>query len=184
MNAPPVIVAPGKSSTDLDANPLPVPPTKGSHVPNTPGQFPSREWSGVGSPNSSLQERPGISAPVLAFVGLLLLLAAARVAVQWNLPLPFCGLKRLTGIPCPFCGSTRCLQACSSFDFASAMRWNPLTFLSYLGIVLWFGVWTADRFFNRRWLATVQRWPVAPALRPFLVGAVVLNWIYLCLTLS
>src|SRR5947208_9668383 len=168
MNAPPVIVAPGKSSTDLDANPLPVPPTKGSHVPNTPGQFPSREWSGVGSPNSSLQERPGISAPVLAFVGLLLLLAAARVAVQWNLPLPFCGLKRLTGIPCPFCGSTRCLRALSSFNFADALRWNPLTFLVSIGIGLGFVIWTADRLFNQRWPATVPRRSAAPALKPML----------------
>ena len=152
MNAPPVIVAPGESSTNPDANP-------------------------------PLLGRRGISAPVLAFVGLLLLLMVARVAVQWNLPTPFCGLKRLTGIPCPFCGSTRCLQACSTFDFAGAMRWNPLTFLACLGIVLWFGVWTADRFFNQRWLATVQRWLAVPGLRPLLVGAAVLNWIYLCLTL-
>jgi hypothetical protein len=138
----------------------------------------------VGSPNPAVLERAGICAPVLALGGLLLLLAAVRVAVQWNLPLPFCLLKRLTGIPCPFCGSTRCLAACSSFDFASAIRWNPLTFLACVGIVLWFGVWTADRFFNQRWLVTVQRWPVAPAPRALLVGAVVLNWIYLCLALS
>ncbi|PYJ64001.1 MAG: hypothetical protein DME24_00315 [Verrucomicrobia bacterium] len=232
MNAPPVIAAPGECSTDPDANP-------------------------------SLRERSGISAPVLAFVGLLLLLVVARVAVQWNLPTPFCGLKRLTGIPCPFCGSTRCLQACSSFDFAEAMRWNPLTFLACGGVVLWFvlwvastisesrigtmnqrrtgtrtalsasasdliradmavrapiagswkasirfcarigtmnrcasqrrgpdrgsatrsllGSWRADRVFNRRCAATVRF--AAPALKPALIAAVLLNWIYLCLTL-
>ena len=178
MNAPPVIGAPGKSSTEL-----PAPPSKGSHGPNKPGQFPSRERSEVGSTNASLLGRPGISAPVLAFVGLLLLLLVARVAVQWNLPTPFCGLKRLTGIPCPFCGSTRCLQACSSFDFAEAVRWNPLTFFACGGVVLWFVLWVADRVFNQRWLATVQRWLAVPGLRPLLVGAAVLNWIYLCLTL-
>ena len=196
MNAPPVIAAPGKSSTDPDANP-------------------------------SLRERSGISAPVLAFVGLLLLLVVARLAVQWNLPTPFCGLKRLTGIPCPFCGSTRCLQACSSFDFAEAVRWNPLTFFACGGVVLWFvlwvastisesrigtmnqrrtgartalsasasdliradmavpapiaGSWKADRVFNRRCAATVRF--AAAALKPALIAAVLLNWIYLCLTL-
>jgi len=150
MNAPPVIAAPGKSSTDPDANP-------------------------------PLPERTGISAPVLAFVGLLLLLVVARVAVQWNLPTPFCGLKRLTGVPCPFCGSTRCLQACSSFDFVEAVRWNPLTFLACGGVVLWFVLWVADRVFNRRCAASV--WFAAAALKPALIAAVLLNWIYLCLTL-
>src|SRR6266516_4869003 len=91
------------------------------------------------------------AAPAWAFGGLLLLLGLARLSVQWNLPLPFCGLKRLTGIPCPFCGSTRCLQACAHFDFAEAMRWNPLTFLGCASLVLRFALWAADRFFHPRW---------------------------------
>lgn len=125
---------------------------------------------------------PAIS-PAWAFAGLLGLLAVARLSVEWDLPLPLCGLKRLTGVPCPFCGSTRCFQACSSFDFADALRWNPLTFLACCSIALWFAVWAADRLFQQRWLATVQRRLAVPALKPFLIGAGLANWIYLCLTL-
>ena len=120
---------------------------------------------------------------VWAFSGLLCLLAAARVSLAWNLPLPLCGLKRLTGIPCPFCGSTRCFQACSNFDFVEALRWNPLTFLACIGVALWFTLWTADCLFRQHWQGTLWPWLTARARRPILVGVVVLNWIYLCLTL-
>jgi len=121
--------------------------------------------------------------PAWMFAGLLFLLAAARLSSLWNLPLPFCALKKFTGIPCPFCGSTRCILACSSFDFANAVRWNPLTFLACLGIVIWFVVWITDRLFGRRCLAIVYRALAVPAFKPVLIAAVLLNWIYLCLTL-
>jgi hypothetical protein len=117
------------------------------------------------------------------FGALLLLVAAARLSTDWNLPLPFCALKKFTGIPCPFCGSTRCLQAFSSFDIASAVRWNPLTFLACLGIAIGFVVWISDRLFDQRWWPIVRRALAVPALKPVLVAAVLLNWIYLCLTL-
>ena len=97
--------------------------------------------------------------------------------------MPFCGLRELPGVPCPFCGSTRSFQACSSFDFANALRWNPLAFLTCVGISLWFLLWTADRLFDQRWLDRCRLWVVAPALKPLLIGLVVLNWIYVCLTL-
>ena len=132
---------------------------------------------------SEAKPPPGLSA-TRAFSGLLGLLAVARLSVEWHLPLPFCGLKRLTGVPCPFCGGTRCLQACSSFDFGDALRWNPLVFLVCIGTALWFALWTGDRLFRREWLATIRRRLVTPALRRLIIGGVVLNWIYLCLTLS
>src|SRR5437867_3170883 len=94
------------------------------------------------------QPPPAISA-IQAFAGLLGLLTFARLSLDWNLPLPFCGLKRLTGVPCPFCGGTRCLQACSSFDFADALRWNPLVFLACIGTALWFCLWTGDQLSRR-----------------------------------
>ena len=122
-------------------------------------------------------------APAWAFGGLLSLLALARVSVEWNLPLPLCGLKRLTGIPCPFCGGGRCFQAGSSFAFLDALRWNPLVFLGGVATTLWFSVWLADRLFHQRWLGTLRPWLYAPALKPLLIGAMVSNWIYLCLTL-
>ncbi len=135
-------------------------------------------------PMISVNSRPAwkVSA-AWAFTWLLCLLGAARVSVDWNLPLPLCGLKRLTGIPCPFCGSTRSVQAFSNFDFVGALRWNPLTFLACIGVALWFALWSADGLFRQRWQGTFWPWLTAPARRRILVGIVALNWIYLCLTL-
>jgi len=117
--------------------------------------------------------------PAWAFAGMLLLLAGARLSLAWPLPLPFCLLKRLTGIPCPFCGTTRCLQSCSRLDFAAALQWNPLALVACVGIAAWFMVWTSDRLWNRRWLGTVRRALQIRALRLGLVGAIFLNWVYL-----
>jgi hypothetical protein len=114
---------------------------------------------------------------------MLLLLAGARVSLAWPLPLPFCLLKRLTGVPCPFCGTTRCLQACSRLDFAAALTWNPLAFVVCVGIAAWFIAWAVDRLWNRRGLGAFRRALQSRALKFGLMGAVFLNWVYLWLAL-
>ena len=121
--------------------------------------------------------------PAWAFAGMLLLLAGARVSLAWPLPLPFCLLKRLTGIPCPFCGTTRCLQACSRLDFAAALHWNPLALVVGAGVAAWFIAWAVDRLWNRRWLVVLLRALQVRAVKFGLVGAVFLNWVYLWLAL-
>ena len=121
--------------------------------------------------------------PAWAFAGMLLLLAGARLSLAWPIPLPFCLLKRLTGIPCPFCGTTRCLQACARLDFAAALHWNPLALVACVGVAAWFTAWTADRLWNRRWLGALRRALQARAIRLGLLGAVLLNWVYLWLAL-
>ena len=126
----------------------------------------------------------GAESPAWAFGGLLFLLALARLSVEWKLPLPLCGWKRLTGVPCPFCGGVRCFQASSCFAFLDGLRWNPLVFLGCVATALWFSIWIADRSFNRGWLPALRPWLHAPALKPLLIGAIVSNWIYLCLTLK
>jgi len=128
--------------------------------------------------NSSLDR-----SPAWAFLGVLVLLASARVSLAWPLPLPFCLLKRLTGIPCPFCGATRCLQACSRFDFASALYWNPLALAAGAGVAVWFMAWAVDRLWNLGWLAGLRRAFQIRALRFVLISAVFLNWAYLWLAL-
>jgi hypothetical protein len=110
---------------------------------------------------------------------MLLLLAGARVSLVWPLPLPFCLLKRLTGIPCPFCGTTRCLQACSRLDFATALQWNPLALVACIGIAAGFIAWAVDR----HWLGALRRAFPVRALKFGLLGAVFLNWVYLWLAL-
>jgi len=119
------------------------------------------------------------SSPVWGFAGMLLLLAVARLSLAWPFPVPFCLLKRLTGIPCPFCGTTRCLQACSQLDFAAALHWNPLAFVACVGIAVWFVAWVVDRLWHRRWLALLRRVPQLRAIKLGLIAAVLLNWVYL-----
>ena len=121
--------------------------------------------------------------PAWAFAGMLLLLAGARVSLAWPLPLPFCLLKRLTGIPCPFCGTTRCLQACSRLDFAAALHWNPLALAACVVIAAWFVAWAVDQLWNRRWLGVLRRALQVRALKFGLIGALFLNWAYLWLAL-
>ena len=121
--------------------------------------------------------------PAWAFAGMLLMLAGARVSLAWPLPLPFCLLKRLTGIPCPFCGTTRCLQACSRLDFAAALHWNPLALAVGVVIAAWFIAWAVDRLWNRRWLGVLRRALQVRALKFGLIGALFLNWVYLWLAL-
>src|ERR1044071_7618189 len=117
--------------------------------------------------------------PAWAFIGMLMLLAGARVSLPWPFPLPFCLLKRLTGIPYPFCGTTRCLQACSRLDFAAALEWNPLALAACVGIAAWFVAWAVDRLWNRQWLLALRRVLQVRAVKLGLLGAVVLNWVYL-----
>jgi hypothetical protein len=114
-----------------------------------------------------------------AFGVLLLTLALARLSVVWSLPVPVCGLKRLTGVPCPFCGGTRCLQALASLDWAGALRWNPLVFAACLGVALWFVSWSLECLLDRRWLSALGTLRWAPALKYGLAAMVLLNWIYL-----
>jgi hypothetical protein len=109
--------------------------------------------------------------------------AVARVAMQWNVPLPACNFKRLTGAPCPFCGGTRALRSAAEFDLWAAFQFNPLVFLAGVAVILWFGLWLVDRCRVRpvqpQVKAWLQRWPVW-----WIVGGLVLaNWAYLIRTL-
>lgn len=109
--------------------------------------------------------------------------AFARVALQWNVPLPACGFKQFTGAPCPFCGGTRALRSVAEFDLWVAFQFNPLIFLAGVAVILWFGLWLFDRFRARpiqpRVKAWFQQWPMW-----WIAGGLVLaNWAYLIRTL-
>jgi hypothetical protein len=121
--------------------------------------------------------------PPLLFAGVILLIASVHFAVKWHLPTPICWMRVVTGIPCPGCGSTRCLLALSHFDVAQAFRFNPMTFLTCVGAVIWFIAWTADVYWQAQWrarfLQPLRRLP----LGVIVLVAVLVNWVYLCLTL-
>jgi len=127
-------------------------------------------------------KRPS-AGPAWAFVGMLAALALARLAGGHQPPWPMCALRLLTGIPCPFCGGTRALQAAARFDWWQALALNPLAFLLGAGVALWFLAWAADRLFQTGLLARLTSWRKAVFRLRLLVVVLVLNWVYLCLTL-
>lgn len=103
--------------------------------------------------------------------------------MRWQLPLPFCLLRKLTGIPCPFCGSTRSLAAWATLDVEQAFRFNPLFFVLCVALLAWSSLWIAEKVFQQRFLDRLQirlrSWPW------WRIGIVLLmlNWLYLCLAL-
>lgn len=127
--------------------------------------------------------RPPRYWPSLAGVAVLLSGAYAHFALKWDWPLPQCLLRKFTGIPCPSCGCTRSLAAWTQFDLEQAFRFNPLFFVVCLIAIAWIALTSFERLAGRPWLPDIrlrlQRWPL------WRVGLVlvVLNWLYLCLTL-
>ncbi len=125
----------------------------------------------------------GSREPLWWLLALLGAAAVARVALYWNVPLPACNFKRLTGVPCPFCGGTRALKSVAEFDLWAAVQFNPLVCLAGLAVVAWFALWVTDRFRTRplrpRIRRLIDRWPVW-----WIAGGLVLvNWAYLIRTL-
>lgn len=117
----------------------------------------------------------------------LLLLAgaglAANLALRWEIPLPFCGLREFTGIPCPACGSTRSLLAWTHLDPLAAFRFNPLFFLVCIGVASWAALTVLERITRFNWVTQLQQVSERlPRWRIFL-GALIANWLYLYLTL-
>lgn len=108
---------------------------------------------------------------------------AVNLAIRWQLPLPFCGLRELTGIPCPACGSTRSLLAWTHLDPFAAFQFNPLFFVACVGVGLWAVLAVWDRVAQGNVVSRLHQFSQRlPRLRLFL-GAVVVNWLYLYLTL-
>lgn len=121
--------------------------------------------------------------PALILVGFLFLAGIAQAVVHGMIPLPRCLLLQFTGIPCPTCGCTRSLAAWTQLDLASAFLFNPLFFAACTALVLWSGMRlvemrTARELVSRQHLRLGKNtaWALGAA-------AVILNWLYLCLTL-
>ncbi len=70
----------------------------------------------------------------LALAGVVLL-ALGQVSSQFELPIPLCPLKVLSGLPCPTCGGTRALRALGHGALLTALRFNPLVTLAALSAI-------------------------------------------------
>ena len=116
----------------------------------------------------------GISGPV-AFLGIVALaLAIALATGYFQIALPQCTFKMLTGLPCAFCGSTRALRALGHFHFGQAFWFNPLATTGVFGALLCAGLATFAPGRFDRIAFRVKRWP----LLPLGLGLVALNWLF------
>lgn len=121
--------------------------------------------------------------PVWFVLGMAALAVVARFALLWQLPLPECWLRKLTGVPCPSCGCTRSLASWARLDLEHAFYFNPLFFLLCATVLAWSALWLVERFSQRRVLDGLQGrlkdWPW------WKIGGTLLlvNWLYLCLML-
>jgi hypothetical protein len=101
-----------------------------------------------------------------------LYLAALRKA------LPRCFLRMHTGIPCPFCSGAHSFLAWAQFDWVKSFHYNPLVFLTSLGICVYFGIWIVSLILKKPSLGVMP-----PLLRkrfvPILFAVLFLNWLYL-----
>lgn len=101
---------------------------------------------------------------VLAAIGIALTLGAFQIT------LPACSLKRMTGIPCAFCGGTRCLQELGHLHFVEAFWLNPLVTLAALAAAPVAVISVLFPQLNR----FVKKLP----LIPIALTVVALNWIF------
>lgn len=121
--------------------------------------------------------------PVCVVAGLAILSLAGQFATRWNIPLPPCLFRKVTGLPCFSCGCTRSLTAWSHFDLAAAFRFNPLFFLLCVSAVVWLALWSVEKLSGRRLLDPVRALIRRRTTWAALAALVLLNWGYLCLTL-
>ena len=119
--------------------------------------------------------------PTASVAGLVFLLMCVSIVVKWNVPLPRCAFKTVTGFPCFTCGSTRALAALGRFEVLEALKFNPLVTLACTAAPVWLGIALLNVAFAPR-----LRLRLAFRLKTILsllIIAAIGNWIYLLLEL-
>lgn len=127
------------------------------------------------------------SGPPLAFFVLCFLSLSAYCLIRLNLSLPPCSMRVLFGLPCLLCGGTRSLSSLFSLDFYSSLLFNPLVFSLSISITLWFLLWLwnffSPSYLLAKYFARPSSFPLNRSLFLTLLCAVLIHWLYLCLTL-
>ena len=129
------------------------------------------------------RQPPTSLAPVWTVVGLAALALVARLALQWQWPVPQCWLRKLTGVPCPACGCTRSLAAWSSGNLEQAWLYNPLFFALCLGLLLWLMLWAVQLATRRPLLDVIRANAGRLPVGRIAIALVATNWLYLYLKL-
>jgi hypothetical protein len=142
----------------------------------------------VKTPNSI--SRPLDASMIILPLFLLGFLLARFAAPIFDL-LPACTFRAVVGLPCPTCGATRAGLALAQGELAAAFAFNPLFVICIGALTLWSAVCLLKRwkrkslveiFFKKAGVDLKQARIVAPQqFRWLLIGAVLLNWLYLIL---
>jgi hypothetical protein len=75
-------------------------------------------------------------APVTFFGLVALAMFVALATGYFDVALPRCTFKTLTGLPCAFCGGTRALRALGHLHFTEAFWFNPLVTVGVFGAAI------------------------------------------------
>jgi hypothetical protein len=117
----------------------------------------------------------------LIWLGVSVATIAGGVAwLAMGLPWPRCPFFSVTGLPCLTCGATRSAIAFLHRDFLSALRWNPLVFAAFCGLIA-FDLYAAIILLGRLPRLRIVDWTVAEkkTVRIAVISLLALNWIYL-----
>lgn len=96
---------------------------------------------------------------------------------------PSCAWKGLMGIPCPTCGSTRALMHLAKGDLLSAIAFNPLVSACFLAAGLCFLYSLVTLVSGAPRIGILFSEEEKSALRIGAVTMVLMNWMYLILSL-
>ena len=107
-------------------------------------------------------------------------IAGAAVWLGLALPWPRCAFLAVTGLPCVTCGATRSMIALLHWNFLGAVRWNPLAFFMFGGLVV-FDLYAAIVLVGQTARLRIVDWTVAEknVARIAVISLLTLNWIYL-----
>ena len=123
----------------------------------------------------------GVVLPLIGVTGLAFVLMCVSLLLKWNVPLPRCAFKTVTGFPCFTCGSTRALAALGRCDVFQALQLNPLVTVACAAAPIWLGIALLAAASGSR---LHLRWPFKLKTTLLLLAAAAfLNWIYLLLEL-
>lgn len=125
----------------------------------------------------NMMSRPldaGLIVLPLFLVGFLL----ARFAAPLFDLLPACTFRAVVGLPCPTCGATRAGLALARGEWLTALAHNPL-FVVGLGVLsIWSLLSLLKKLRGKTMSCETQSWPW---LHRVVIGAILLNWLYLIL---
>ncbi len=141
----------------------------------------AQAWNQSAAPPVVVRSHLVLVLSLASVLGLVSLILFVTTLTKWNVPLPRCAFKAVTGFPCFTCGSTRAILALGRLELFQAFQFNPFITLACVAVPVWLGVALIRTTFASR---LRLRLPVrVKSVLLLLAAAVIGNWIYLLLAL-